>query len=273
MPHKAWGQYLAYMFETPTTRAWKKLYDDKQLSPEQARFFDPKQPEELYDLQNDRDEVHSLAGVPEHAKKLAELRKAHTEWETRIRDVSFLPEDEMHTRGEGSSIYEMGHDDEKYPFARVFSTADLASRRNPEDVAELRSRLKDADSAVRYWAALGLRIHGADAVRGALDPLRDALIDKAPSVRVAAAEALGHFGEATDKLKAIEVLIELAPLVKNGPYVPVYALNALDDLDSKDPTIIPRLAEASAGELAIPSRVRTYVPRLIEKLKQDAGMP
>ena len=191
MPHKAWGQHVSYMFETPTTRVWKALYDEKQLPPEQARFFEPKQPEELYDLQHDPDEVHNLAGVPEHAKKLAELRKAHADWETRIRDVSFLPEDEMHTRAEGSSVYEMGHDDEKYPFARVFSTADIASRPNPENVAELQTRLKDADSAVRYWAALGLRIHGREAVRAALDPLRDALTDKAPSVRIAAAEAPG----------------------------------------------------------------------------------
>ena len=27
MPHRIYGQYINYMFQTPTTRVWKQLYD------------------------------------------------------------------------------------------------------------------------------------------------------------------------------------------------------------------------------------------------------
>ena len=33
MPHKIYGQYIAYMFQTPTTQVWKDLYDQGELQP------------------------------------------------------------------------------------------------------------------------------------------------------------------------------------------------------------------------------------------------
>ena len=51
MPHLIYGQYLAYMFQTPTTRVWKELYDAGKLAPPRTFFWERKPPEELYDLQ------------------------------------------------------------------------------------------------------------------------------------------------------------------------------------------------------------------------------
>ena len=63
MPHLIYGQYLDYMFQTPTTRVWKQLYDAGKLKPPQTYFWETQAAEELYDLQNDPDEVKNLAGV------------------------------------------------------------------------------------------------------------------------------------------------------------------------------------------------------------------
>jgi len=30
MPHKIYGQYIAYMFQTPTTQVWKRLYPKRK---------------------------------------------------------------------------------------------------------------------------------------------------------------------------------------------------------------------------------------------------
>ncbi|RMG39573.1 MAG: sulfatase, partial [Planctomycetota bacterium] len=101
MPHRIYGQYVSYMFQTPTTRVWKQLYDEGKLKPPQTYFWEPKPSEELYDLQNDSDEVHNLADSPQHQQIKRRLRQALHDWMRSVRDVGFLPEDEMHRRSHG----------------------------------------------------------------------------------------------------------------------------------------------------------------------------
>src|SRR5262249_27986360 len=55
MPHKIYGQHIDYMFQTPTTRVWKRLHDEGRLTPAQEAFWGTKEPEELYDLRSDPD--------------------------------------------------------------------------------------------------------------------------------------------------------------------------------------------------------------------------
>src|SRR5262249_22285852 len=149
----------------------------------------------------------------------------------RVCDVGLLPEDEIHSRPAGSTPYEMGHDERKYPVKRVLATADMASMLRAEDLPKLRQGLSDDDSAGRYWAALGVLLRGKEAVAAARADLHKALADKAPSVRIAAAEALGKHGDAADAEKALAVLLELMPVRgKDNWYVSVQALNALGEL-------------------------------------------
>ncbi len=42
MPHLIYGQYLNYMFQTPTTQVWKQLYDEGKLQPPQTFFWERK---------------------------------------------------------------------------------------------------------------------------------------------------------------------------------------------------------------------------------------
>src|SRR5262249_31378606 len=155
-------------------------------------------PEELYDLDTDPDEVTNLAALPAHQAVLAKLRQAHRDWELAIRDVGFLPEGELHSRFAGSSPYDMGRDEARYPFRRVFETAERASGLDPGAVPALLRSLRDADSAVRYWAALGLLMRGDATVKAARGELTAALGDSSPYVRIAAAEALGRHGDDAD---------------------------------------------------------------------------
>src|SRR3954451_1146056 len=66
MPHLPAGQHNAYMFETPTTRVWHDLFEQGKLNAAQSAFWQAKAVEELYDFKADPDEVHNLAGSPEH---------------------------------------------------------------------------------------------------------------------------------------------------------------------------------------------------------------
>ena len=268
MPHKIYGQHVEYMFQTPTTQVWKALHDAGKLTPAQDAFWKEKPPEELYDLDADRDEVHNLAALPEHQATLAKLREAQRTLAARIRDVGFLPEGEIHSRSRGSTPYQMGHDASRYPFERVFETAELASLLRPDALPLLKSAARDHDAAVRWWAVLGFLMRGRDAVRAAHAELAAALEDASPHVRIVAAEALGHHGDGDDLSRALRVLAGLADWSKNDVFVVMEALNAIDALDDRAAPLRTILqALPSQGPTPNP-RYDTYVPRLLADLKQ-----
>ena len=269
MPHKIYGQYINYMFQTPTTAEWKRLYDEKKLSPPRTFFWETKPAEELYDLLIDPDEVNNLANSPEHEHILKRLRKAQQDLAVRIRDVGFLPEHQIHRRSAGTTPYEIGHQEKRYPLKKIMAAAQSASSLDPEAVTELQEAFRDEDSAVRYWAAMGILMRGKSAVDSAKSQLRRALSDTSPIVRVIAAQALGQYGSDADLKEALPVLMELAALDKNGIYVSMLALNALDALHHKAASAAQAIKQLPTSDPSVNRRMRNYVPRLIQKILAD----
>jgi uncharacterized sulfatase len=263
MPHRIYGQYLNYMWQTPTTRVWQRLHEEGNLNAAQDAFWNAKPPEELYDLTNDRDEVHNLAASADHAAILEELRMAQRDLATRIRDVGFLPEGEIHARSRGTTPYDMARHGSNYPLERVLATAELASRLQPEAVASLVKAFEDDDSAVRYWAALGILMRGKDAVTSAHGTLASSLADPSPYVRIVSAEALGRFGEPGDHALALRVLRDHADSSRHDVFVAIAALNALDQLGDEAEPIKAKLRKSPKGT-APHARYESYVPRLLE---------
>ena len=268
MPHLIYGQYLNYMFQTPTTQVWKKLYVERKLRPPQTFFWERKPPEELYDLQNDHNEVRNLAGSTQHLKILKKLRKANREHLLRIRDVGFLPEAEMHRRSKGSTPYDLGHDTASFPLKHVLATAELASSFKPKALPRLKRALAHADSGVRYWGALGILMRGKDAVTASRPELERAMGDDSPSVRIVAAQALGQFGSEADAKKSLDLLLPLADVNRNDYWVCVEALNAIDYLDERARPALDAIS-ALPQEANVVPKLKEYVPRLLEKIKAD----
>src|SRR5262249_20228659 len=264
MPHRIYGQHVAYMFQTPTTRVWHALHEQGKLTAEQDIFWNVKPPDELYDLAGDRDEVHNLANSAEHREILEKLRRAQRDLAEQIRDVGFLPEGELHERCEGSTPYRLGHDPRKYPFERIFATAELASTLKPEAVPALVKAFEDSESAVRYWAVLGLLMRGKPAVEVGHGSLVSLLADPSPYVRIAAAEALARYGEPGDWALALKVLGDHAYWNRGNVFVAMSALNSLDELgaDGRVETLKTKLRDARKGFVPH-ARYSEYVPRLL----------
>jgi len=271
MPHLIYGQYLAYMFQTPTTQVWKRMYDEGKLNAAQQRFWERKPPEELYDLENDPDEVKNLVKSPAHQVVLNELREALRKQTLRIRDVGFLSEAQMHARAKGTTIYEMGHDPQKYALEKILAMADLASSMKSRSSGALREGLKDSDDAVRYWAALGLLMRGRRAVRRARQDLRAALKDDSSTVRIIAARALGEHGNDEDVKLVLPVLEAAAPPDKNGAYVSMLDLNAIDALGDKAAPLIDTIKSMPTKDPSAPGRANSYVARLVKYLTEAQG--
>lgn len=265
MPHLIYGQRINYMFQTPTTRIWKQMHDARQLTPEQDQFWNPKPAEELYDLQADRDEVRNLAGSAEHSEILSRLRAAHREHVLRIRDLGFLPEGERFRRAGKESQYDMARDPGRYPLERILDAADAASRlASPApDWAALAS---DADTGVRYWAAIGLRIRGQESVQAQRDLLRRLLADRSAEVAIAASQALISGGDTEDMELATQLLIARADWSRNDVFVSMAALNGLESLPNWPTDVRAAVASFGANGDGPHARYKEYVPRLLESL-------
>ncbi|MHC4993683.1 MAG: sulfatase-like hydrolase/transferase [Planctomycetota bacterium] len=276
-PHKIYGQYIAYMFVTPTTRVWKEMYDAGKLNEAQAKFWQTKPAEELYDLRRDPDEVKNLAHSPDHQEILAKLRQALQGHMIKTRDIGFLPEPEIRARTVDSTAYEVGHA-EGFPIRNLIKAANIASSGDPSNTPLLAQALGNHkfDPAIRYWAALGLRIRGEDAVRQSLPSLRAALKDPNPSVRIAAAEALGLYGEKDDLKNVLPTLLELSNIHHQHPNTAMLALNVIDYLDSKaDPILkaVKALPQELIDNNQYGGRTKNYlgyVKNLINKIEADA---
>tara|TARA_R110002111_G_scaffold261984_1_gene336571 strand:- start:33496 stop:35448 length:1953 start_codon:yes stop_codon:yes gene_type:complete len=269
MPHKEYGQYLNYMFQTPTTQVWKRMYDAGQLKPPQTYFWETKPAEELYDLQVDRDEVNNLQNSDEHQQILNELRQAQQQKILEIRDLGFMPEAEMHHLSDGGAPYLIGQNNELYPLKKILAMAELASSGKQDHQAELIAGLENQNSAVRYWAAMGLLMRGENAVNQARSALHKSLEDSSKSVRCIAAEALGKYGDAQDVQQAVQTLLSLANQNQDGVYVAMLALNGLDKLSNeKVAPVKEKIAQLPLKNPKLDRRLQSYVARLVERIEE-----
>ncbi len=200
MPHRAQGQFLSYMFETPTTQAWYQAYQAGKTNAAQSYFWGPKAPEELYDIEADPDQIHNLATKPELRETLERMRGAVRSWMKEILDVGLLHESEMHARSNKEAPYSMGHDANRYAFDRIERAADLATRQLETSGEAIKNLINDPDSAVRYWGVTGCLIRAQLQKPFDLAIVREiSQKDKAPIVRVTASEIVARFGDAKDR--------------------------------------------------------------------------
>ncbi len=270
MPHRIYGQYLDYMFQTPTTRVWHQMFHAGKLNAAQSLFWQEKPSEELYDLQEDPDEVDNLIDSNAHSDILNELREAHREWVLDVRDVGFIPERAIHDPGEQATPYEMGHRD-GYDLKRVLASAQLASSRDPKNGPHLVTMLDSDDLIIRYWGAIGL-LAVPESVAGETTrvALRNAMNnDDSPCVRVLAAEALARFGDNADLRPAVDVLVDLANVERHGVYVSVFALNSLDYVGDKARFAADQISALPRKDTITPRRLSGYVPRLLDEVVRD----
>jgi len=266
-PHVSQAQRVAYQFETPTTRIWHELFEQGKTNPEQSLFWrEPKDPEELYDLQTDPDEVRNLAHSPAHRATLEKLRRALSEHVAAVRDVCFLPEVEVHSRSADATPYDLARDAAKYPFEKIVATAELASGLDSTVLPELMKKMADDDSAVRFWGALGVLMRGQEGAAQAQEVLLQALSDTSPNVRIAAAQSLGQFGDEAALNKALETLDDLAAPAKNGVLVSMAALAAIEALGDKAAPLHAGLLEMKATGVSPDERFNSYVPRLLHNI-------
>jgi uncharacterized sulfatase len=265
-PYKPWAQTLEYMELMPTMRVWRRLLAEGKLSGAASLWMRPtKSAEELYDTQNDPYELNNLIGADGVAGEaaraaLTRLRKLHREWMKETRDLGLMPEAEVFARSKGRTPYELGLDGKAFPQEKLLRAAETLSAKEP--IPALLKLLADDDSAVRWWGATGLGVHGAKS-DAAGEALVKALKDKAMVVRVAAADALRKLGKAELALPVLTV-----GLKDNNPWVRHSAALALDEMGAKARPARKELEAALKDSNSYVVRVvKNTLARLAEKEK------
>jgi hypothetical protein len=244
-PHIPYDQYNQYLFKERSAQAWHRLAGD--LNGPAALFMRPEKPmEEIFDTEADPDEVHDLAKVPEHQSTLLDMRGRLCAWMIETHDLGLLDEAEMYRRAKGKPAMDLGSNPEAYDLPRILDTANLPLN-GDASIPELLLRLKDPDSAVRYWAATGLAALKPDSAQ-CVDALRDALRDECPSVCVAAAHALCRAGRYDDAMPAL-----IAELQNPDKFVRIRTLNLLALQERKS---APAMESVKAARLDADSDVQ-----------------
>jgi len=193
--------------------------------------------EELYDTADDPHQINNLASDPKQADRIKAMRKLLRKWMLDAKDMGFIPEEDLAGRIEGTTAYELARSKNAPPIERIIDAAELVGAGGQAINTQI-GLLKDKDSAVRYWAAVGLRALGPKAIL-TVGPLNGVLEDPAPAVSIEAAWALADLGM-KDK--------PLAILVKHleGPdkRAAVRAARALQMLGEKARPALPAMQKA-----------------------------
>ncbi len=227
MPHLPYVQPSDYPDQAEIMQEFRRIAREGRLAGIEKLYWEPTKPvEELYDVLTDPNEVRNLAGVPAQEQTLSRMRKQLRDWMAQTKDTELLPEAEMHIRAVGSTPYDMAHDPEKYAQSRILATAELVGT-GPKVLPALVDLLTDEDSAVRYWAAVGLEALGPDAASAA-DALKKVLDDPSPNVRFTTAGVLCRLGFCDD---AMPVLIQ--GLLDRREVVVLHAARTLQLLGDK----------------------------------------
>ena len=235
-PDLPYVQPLAYQFQARGYQSWARVAREGKLTKATAMFWGEKPTEELYDMNEDPDNVRNLAGVQEHGAVLARMRAALRAHTLAVVDNGFVPE--------GSLVegYEASRAAGAFPLERTFDLANLASERRVENLPKLVEAMEDPSEPIRWWAAQGcgmLREKAGAAEASLLKHLQDA----SGAVRVAAAESLVYLGQPEVALPVLEAVLGDS---ENSGFA-LQAANALARLGEKARPSLPKMKQLLAG--------------------------
>ncbi|WP_168565848.1 sulfatase-like hydrolase/transferase [Crateriforma spongiae] len=234
-PLKTYYQYMNTPEKGATMRELRRLHEAGELPAEAEALFAPTKPvEELYDCVADPHQVNNLADDPAFADQLKRMRDAHLRWVKQTRDIGLIPEPIIIERREtlGNEYAILRQPGQESTVARIADTAVLASS-GPSALPDLVRATDDPDSAVRYWAAVGIG-NMADSAKGsAIDGMQKMLHDESSAVRTAAARALCRMGAPE---QALGVLIN--EMTTGQQWERLHAAIVLDEIDEQARPVI-----------------------------------
>ncbi|MCC5906919.1 MAG: sulfatase [Balneolaceae bacterium] len=170
---------------------WQELYEAGELNKIQRNFFEPRQPEALYDLLSDPHETQNLVGDPQYAEVLEDMRGRMRQHMRSMPDLGLFPESYLVEHAVKDPLSFSRQNTTR--ITQLLEVADLALLSFDEARVKLGSALESKDPWKQYWGLVVCSVFGEQAYEFKLHA-RNLVSDESLPVRVRAAELLGVLG-------------------------------------------------------------------------------
>ncbi|MGJ8639608.1 MAG: sulfatase family protein [Opitutaceae bacterium] len=239
MPYLPWVQKLNFMWRIPATQAWEQAVKDGTANEVQSRFFAAREwTEELYDMQNDPDNINNLVDSPEYKQVVKRMRQQMRQQQLAIYDSGLIPETERARLADenDTTIYELVRDPKLYDVAALLDAADLAMEEDPANVDKLHKLIQHRHLGMRYWGVVGCILIN-DQKGGLL-----AIEDESHEVRAMAAWLLIQTGKKDPGLACLNDLIQ------QHSYALVTVFNIADWIGDDAEALLPEMKKLNLVE-------------------------
>lgn len=180
-----------YRYLSPAYLQWRDLYQSDRLNAVQAAFFEPRDPEALYNLSEDPYETVNLATDPAYREQLSEMRTLMVTWVKGMPDLSFYPESVLFWEAfDHPVLFGQQHQEE---IGQLVDIADLELLPFAQAREGIQQALDSEDPQHNYWGLIVCSAFGKEAEEFAAKA-RALCSHPDPLVRTRAAEFLGLTG-------------------------------------------------------------------------------
>ena len=196
-----------YRYKMLAFQEWNTLYNAGNLNAKQRQFFEPRDPEGLYDIEQDPHEVNDLSRSNDHQKILMMMRKQLQQKLAAMPDLSFYPEPYLleHAIENPVAFGQKNHTEIK----ELIAIADLNLLSFDSAQAKIKQALTNDNPWKRYWGLVVCTTFGEKAKTFTTQIKNLMHQDNENIVRLRAAEYL-FFNQVSFDIKIIEELLKNA---------------------------------------------------------------
>lgn len=234
MPYMPEARYIRYMEIGEIKQIMRTDLENGLLNSIQESIFQSREPEVLYDIENDSWETNNLVGNSEYQDVLIEMRSALKAHLLERKDVLMLPEGELDRISKTTSPYEFRESESDFPFEAIYAAAELSGFRSSEILARQIDLLESSNPILRYWAAIGLKSQSKEALKANLAELEEKVNDDYPYVSATLASIVYEINQAQESQEILKKSI-----LSEDKHLSLMAINYLLYSEHKTPFIEP----------------------------------